>query len=315
MYHSVLVPLDGSSFGEQALPVALRIADQAEIPLQVVHVHVPLAPVYADTMVGVESTLDPNRREREEAYLSGVKQRLAARSPVQVHSALIEGPAPEALREYAQSKGVDLVVMTTHGRGPLSRFWLGSIADQFVRATPIPTLLVRPQVEPPDFAKGQIPRHFLIALDGTPLAEEILVPVVALGRLMKADYTLIRVVEPLLFIGQGPIDYGPRLPDEQCLKEQRDEAQIYLDRIAGPMRGQGLQVRTRVAAANHVAAAILDEAYNQAMDLIALQTHGRRGLARLLLGSVADKVVRGSSLPVFLCRTRKERTVPSFRTN
>jgi len=81
MFHSILVPLDGSPFSEQALPLALSIARRAGIPLQVAHAHVSLAPLYADPRAGFENTLDPKFRAQEQVYLDGVIQRLAKVAP------------------------------------------------------------------------------------------------------------------------------------------------------------------------------------------------------------------------------------------
>src|SRR5438067_676921 len=97
--------------------------------------------------------------------------------------------------------GADLVVMTTHGRGPLGRLWLGSVADALVRDLAMPLLLVRPQETAPDFKREPLLKHLLLPLDGSPLAEQMLEPAVALGTLMEADYTLLRVIKPVV-----PID-------------------------------------------------------------------------------------------------------------
>jgi len=82
----------------------------------------------------------------------------------------------------------------------------------------------------------------------------------------------------------------------------RAEAQAYLDGVAAPLRGRGLRVETRVVAEEQPALGILREAEAVGADLIAMETHGRHGLSRLLRGSVADKVVRGGVVPVLLHR-------------
>ena len=87
--------------------------------------------------------------------------------------------------------------MTTHGRGPLTRFWLGSVADELVRRASVPLLLVRPHEGVPDLAQEPILQHLLIPLDGSELAEQVLEPAVALGTLMAADYSLLRIYGPL----------------------------------------------------------------------------------------------------------------------
>jgi nucleotide-binding universal stress UspA family protein len=303
MYHSLLVPLDGSPFGEQALPLAVSIARRAGIPLQVMHVHEPLRPIYyTEPMPGLENISDPRWREQEQAYLVGVAQRLTAIAPLPVTAALLDGPVVGALREHAQATGADLIVMTTHGRGPFSRFWLGSVADQLLRHSPVPLLLVHPHEETPDWTQDQCLPRVLIPLDGSALAEQVLEPALALGRLMRAEYTLFRVVEPLPQVGQDPVSYAPSVIAQEEIERLKVEARVYLGRVAERLREQGLHARTRVVTGPHPAVAILDAARGEGMSVIALATHARRGLARLLLGSVADKVIRGSPVPVFVYR-------------
>ena len=101
-----------------------------------------------------------------------------------------------------------------------------------------------------------------------------------------------------------PVGAGtPPLPlPEELAAAGGQEAEDYLERVAERLRARSLQVRTRVVADLHPAAAILREAAVSDVDLVALATHGRRGLSRLFLGSVADKVVRGAAASVLLCR-------------
>jgi nucleotide-binding universal stress UspA family protein len=252
--------------------------------------------MYAETMASVETTLDPHLMEEEKAYVA----RIAKQSNARGH--LLEGPVAEAVVEFVAGNGIDLVVMTTHGRGAFSRFWLGSVTDELMRRLPIPLLLVRPGEGEEEFNQAPTLRHFLIPLDGTALAEQILAPATELGRLMEADYTLLRVVPPVPAVGFEPAGLsvgGFTPPAEDNLAV---EAQAYLDRVAGRLRKEGLSVHTATAVGQPPGLAILAEARDRAMDVIAMETHGRKGLARLMLGSVADKVIRGSPLPVLVHR-------------
>src|SRR6476620_6031268 len=140
MYRSVLVPLDGSAFGEQALPLALSIARRAGVGVQLVHVLSPLAAAYSEVPFFFDNDLDAQIKDREMGYLEGLGMRLKEHSPVPVTSHLLEGEIVTALTDHAVRSGVDLVVMTTHARGPLGRFWLGSVADELIRHLPVPLL-------------------------------------------------------------------------------------------------------------------------------------------------------------------------------
>jgi nucleotide-binding universal stress UspA family protein len=295
MFRSVLVPLDGSPFAEYALPLAASVARRAGAPLRLAQVMHPLsdqffwAPEPGDPL-GVE--LRAQTRSRAQAYLEDAGRRLQGAGAVPVVCDVVEegeGVA-ESIRGDVLRGGADLVVMTTHGRGALARSWLGSVADELARSLTVPLLLVRPGQEALDLGREVVLRHVLVALDGTPFAERVLGPAEALVRTMDADCTLVRAV-PAAPASAGGVTVADRL---------RREADEYLQAVAGRLRAGGLRVQTRVAAGAQPAAAILQEAAG--FDLVALESHGRGGLSRLLLGSVADKVVRGSEVPVLVCR-------------
>jgi nucleotide-binding universal stress UspA family protein len=292
MYRSILVPLDGSSFGEHALPLALSLAGRAGAHLHLAHVHQAFR-------LASDNTVDEEQRAAEGAYFDGLLRRLQASCDVPITTKLLDGPIAQALRDYAVERQANLIVMTTHGRGALSRVWLGSIADTLMRSVSVPVLLVRPQEPPPDIAHEPAIHHILVPLDGSPLAEQILVHATELGRITQAEYTLLQVVEPL-FVGYGP-EMSAITADEQILESLQAQAQEYLDRVATQLRAEGLQVQATTVI-EFAVAAILDYAREHAVDLIALETQGRGGLARWIVGGVADKVIRGASVPVLLHR-------------
>jgi len=300
MYRSILVPLDGLTFAEHALPAALSLARRTEGSLHVVLVHTAF--VYVESGLIYDDRVDRQLREQEQGYLEAVVKRLKAASPVPVTWALRDGLVADGICEQATASSADLIVMTTHGRGPLSRFWLGSVADNLVRRSPVPVLLVRPQEIPPDLTQEPVVRHVFIPLDGSPLAEQVLEPAVALGKLLEADFTLLRIVKPVLFAGHDPTLLGEQALGQPATEQLQAEARAYLERVTERMRAQSLCVQTRVITNLQPAVAILEQSLEPPDGLIALTTHGRGGLTRALLGSVADKVVRGASIPVLVCR-------------
>lgn len=300
MYRSLLVPLDGSSFGEQALPLALTLARRAGAGVVLSHVHQPVTSPYTGSELVCDLTLDTTLREHEREYLEQTACRVTGMAGVLATPVVLDGLVADALREQALALGADLVVLATHGRGPLSRFWLGSVADKLVRDMPMPVLLVHPREGPPDLAADVPVRRILVPLDGSALAEQILGPAVAVGRLTEAEYRLLRVIEPVVFPGPHRARYAPDDLDPVLLGRLKEEAACYLNRLADRLRERSLRVETEVTVHPSAAAAILDAAAVYGIDLIALETHGRGGLARLVLGSVADKVVRGATVPVLV---------------
>ncbi len=156
--------------------------------------------------------------------------------------------------------------------------------------------------EPPAF------RRVLVPLDGSAFAEQVLEPASAFGRTMGSEFVLVRVVEPM--VRGGDRENALTAPPEPGLvrrlqllhDEEKAKAGTYLDGMADRLRKQGFRVETQVVVSEQAAVALLDAVKNVQADVIALSTHGRRGLSRLFLGSVADKVLRGASIPVLIHR-------------
>jgi nucleotide-binding universal stress UspA family protein len=302
MYRTVFVPLDGSPFAEHALPLALSIARQADAVVHVAHVHVPVAPLYTGNELAADAPLDFQVWEQEHLYLQEIMRRIKGVARLRVASTLLDGPIAESLAEQAVVAETDLIVMTTHGRGPLSRLWLGSVADKLIRLAPMPLLLLRPPEGAPDLSQEPLPRHILVPLDGTELAEQILEPALTLGRLAHADFSLLGVIEAARVPEYAIAGHLVEENDGTAGLPQQAKVQAYLDQVARRLRNESLKVKTRVILNQPAPAAILAEASRQAGGLIALATHGRRGLDRMLLGSVADKVIRGAAPPVLVYR-------------
>jgi nucleotide-binding universal stress UspA family protein len=315
MFRTILVPLDGSTFGEHALPLALDLARKSGATLHLTHVLLPLSAVFADAppfVTGpVEGQLLEQQRSSEQTYLNDTMQRLSEAGAPRVQTSLAQGDVPTAIRQKATEVGADLIVMSTHGYGPFARFWLGSVADELVRGPrTAPLLLVHPGEGEAQFDRPPPVKSVLLPLDGSPLAEQMIEPAATLAQTVGADLTLLRVIKPLVPVtvpveGQsfGHMVQGLVEQTEELQESIRREAEDYLNRVAEPLRQRCLVVRTQVEAEETPTAAILRHANET--DLVALATHGYRGLSRLFLGSVADKVVRGSHLPVMVWRPQE----------
>jgi nucleotide-binding universal stress UspA family protein len=290
MYTRILVPLDGSSFAEAALPRALSLGARWRAEVQLASVSDGDG---GGEAVSLESTLE---RIRSAGFSGSVTIVL-----------LPGGEVVPRLVEHVRDADVDFVVMTTHGRGPVRRAWLGSAADGFLRRTAVPVLLVRPAEEgaPPDqgaTAGGltSLPgpfRRIVLPLDGSPDAErliEITAPLVA----TDAEILLLRAVPAFVPGGSPYVPHVVRGTEDQT--KVAAAAQEYLDGLAARVPvGRAV---TRVAAIGQPALAVLQVADEMGADLIAMSTAGRGGVSRMLLGSVADKVIRGSKVPVLVHR-------------
>lgn len=300
MIKTMLVPLDGSTFAEQALAPAIALAQKADAQLHLIHVLVPV--IVGDalmqyTMVDVESP------EQARGYLGEVLRRMPADLKQRPAGQVLDGPVTQVIQEYVQAHHADLLVMSTHGRGPLSRAWLGSVADELVRHVPIPILLVRPEEGQQMPAAPAGFGHVLVSVDGSARSEKIVQPAEELARLFGAKITLLRVVPPAPIHGLELIGQPMASDSLENWRIMRLAADDQLKREADELVKHGLKAQTRVVENRHTAQAILDEAKKLGCDLIAAETHGRAGLSRMVLGSVADKVVRGAHCAVLVHRT------------
>ena len=301
MYRLIMVPLDGSKAAEQALPLAISIARRAGATLQLVHIHDSVRPMFMDAVPLFDDQHDAAHRERERAYLDDLADRLSQCGKLTVRTTLLDGATADTLALYALARCVDLVVMTTHGRGTHRHAWLGSVADELVRWMPTPLLLIRPRDVSPDLAHQPVCRRMLIVLDSAAQSEQYLAHSIAVGTLLRTEYTLLHVIEP------APATYRTA-PDQRInqsvLEQRRRRAQAYLDRIAARLRAEALRVRTHVVV-GAPAVVIPDYAQETAADLIAMETDARSGVVELLQGSLADQVLSGTPVPLLLYHPRE----------
>jgi nucleotide-binding universal stress UspA family protein len=301
----ILVPLDGSEFAEGAVRPAEALAQRhgAEIHLASIVSEVPPAPLAAEAGELIAQWLDDEEKRLGE-YLAKIRGEIAARSPalhVETHTQV--GPVSRSLQIMADELPADLVVMTTHGRGAFQRAWLGSIADRMVRGVTHPLLLLK---EGPDgaalFGDSGSPSRVLVPLDGSEAAEGALHAVRdLLGRGHPAHLMLASVVAegfPLANV------YLPHeVSDEAERRARKERTAAYLAKMAGTLGAAGLgPVETHVLEADEPAHGLLRFCETNGVDLIALSTHGRGGVSRFFLGSVADKLVRGTGIPVLVNR-------------
>jgi nucleotide-binding universal stress UspA family protein len=306
MTPTIMVPLDGSRLAEQAIPTSVSLARAlgAEVLLAHVHQHTFEESAGSGALSG---DADVRLRDREHGYLEGVARGLA-HAGVGARTSFLEAPVVQALLDEARLSGAFMIVMATHGYTGVSHAWLGSVTDEMVRRAPIPLVLVRPTVDPPMGEAAMGLAKLLVPLDGSRLSEQVLVPAGHVAKAAGAEIVLVRVIEPasvssdwLAVSGMEQARVAAHLVDAEVA-----DARSYLERQAARLPIDPDRVRTEVLVAPQPAIAMLDFADRIGVSLIALATHSKTGLADLLLGSMADKVLRGSSIPVMFLRPRVE---------
>jgi nucleotide-binding universal stress UspA family protein len=244
-----------------------------------------------------DALLEELKAEADE-HLREVVRQLRERG-VTARRVLQCGPAAEAIVSYSEQMEVRQIVMATHGYNGPNRWTHGSVAERVVQAASVPVLLIR--VKEKEFGDPRQPmccRRILVPLDGSFRSERVLPVVAPMAKALDSELVLFQV--PICYVSGWMMGEG-FLPVQGVLATAEQDALVYLGEVAARLQQEGLQasIATDIGA---VADSIVRYAEQNRMDLIAMSTHGRTGLRRWALGSVADRVLRAGRVPLLLVR-------------
>ena len=323
MFQRILVPLDGSAGAERAIPTAAHIARASGGTIVFVRVVPSTNEVGTYAPAANESTtIPPSAFEKDLAgaasYLADTIAAYAGDlTGIATEMDLGTGAASPTILSTARLEHVDLIVMCSHGETGLKRWVFGSIAQQAVRHSSVPVLVLNEHgmaFPTPDAAH---PLRALVALDGSALSEAALESAAQLLATWttpqaQGELHLLRVVD--LPPPSGKFRSQAFIPDS-LLEEIRQEAETYVKAVADrlraePLTGTKLIITSSVAVNPAVAGTIIKLAeqaegaeHTGGYDLIAMATHGRGGLRRLVMGSVTEHVLGATKLPLLIVHT------------
>ena len=303
MENRILVPLDGSRLSEQSLPYAMTLGQKlpAELVLfSAVSIPSDVREVLEKAGLGPEPLFEELEIQAGE-YLEALAH-LLSKAELSFSHVVLRSRAADAIVEYADQMDIQLIVMASHGLTGLKRWTHGSVAEKVLQSAPVPVLLVRAKEGITRAVPEAHPcRRVLVPLDGSKLAEEVLPTIIPIAAALECEVTLFRV---LVADTAGPFIGKWYLPQNSSFEAADHDAQSYLGRLASHLKEQGVQASTATQL-GPVAKSIIDYAEGHDVDLIAMCTHGRTGIARWALGSVADRVLRAGDKPILLVRARR----------
>ncbi len=304
MYQKILVPLDGSKTAETILPNVVRLARESKARVVLLTVDVPASasrkagPAKKDRgdFYNVLATLEKPDPQMK-AYLDSSVNVLAEKG-IKATAVTATGDAAEEILAYAAENGCDLIAMSTRGRSALHRGLMGSVTDAVVRASKVPVLAVGPKSVKGKDLDGVI-RRVAVPLDGSETAEAVLPHVEKLAQLLSLEVVLLRVVRMVAWAYGG----HERLPLDTTEIEASLEAEAkeYLETIEARLTAKGIRCRSEVMLGVPWDK-IVSFAGNANDMMVAISTHGRSGIPRLVLGSVADMVIRSLETPALVVR-------------
>jgi nucleotide-binding universal stress UspA family protein len=300
MYSKILVPLDGSKTAEKVLPYARYLSGKFKVPVELLAV-VDIAEV-ASHMVSEKArfldTIIEDAVRYSTSYLRGVATTFADTGVVSC--SVEKGKAEDTIIEKAATDKAMLITMATHGRSGLNRFLLGSIAEKVLRGAANPLLLIRATEDGKPAGEAML-KSVIVPLDGSELAEAVLPLVADMAKKLDLEVELFRAYHIPYNVYAGDEGFYAGNYDE-LLASVRDEAKEYLDKKASDLKRLGVTKVTCVTKEGFAGDEIIALGRKTADNLIAMSSHGRSGVNRWMLGSVAETVVRHSGDPVLITR-------------
>ncbi len=299
MYSKILVPMDGSKTAENVLPYARYLGGKFKIPVELLAVVdiAEMASHMASEKARFLDTMIEDAVRYCTSYLRGVATTFAG---AEVSCTVERGKPAETIIEKGASDEAMLIAMATHGRSGMNRFLLGSVAEKVLRGTSNPMLLIRAVDGAKPINEAAL-KSIIVPLDGSELAEGVLPVVSEMARKLGLEIELFRAYHIPYKVYAGDEGFYAGNYDE-LLTSVRDEANEYLEKKAAELKKAGVGKVTCVTKEGFAADEIIALGRKTADNLIAMSSHGRSGVKRWVLGSVAETVVRHSGNPVLIVR-------------
>ncbi len=287
MYDRILFPTDGSDGASAVFDGVLDVAERHDATVHVLNV----VDTTHDTVTRVGSEVVEALEQRGERVVADAAARASDRGVATVTD-VVAGAVPATITNYAAEHDVDLVAVSTHGRTGMERVLLGSVAERVVRGSPVPVLVLRPDGEDLAYPHGDV----LVPTDGSDLAAAALDHAAEL-----VDGGTLHVISVV-----DVASLGLDVHSQVQVKALEDDAADTVAAATAAAEDAGVEsVVGDVAVRSSVDGAIHDYAADHDVGLIVMGTHGRSGLDRYLLGSVAEKTVRTASTPVLTVPERE----------
>jgi nucleotide-binding universal stress UspA family protein len=280
MNYRILVPLDGSRLADKVVPWADAWAESMGAELELLRaVGAPVPSVFAEgapvaDYYFTEQDVVRAHRVLEETAREGFK------GSSRVDLRVMEGAAAQVILDRAHERAFDLIMMSTHGRGGLTRTLLGSIAGKVLRRAGAPVVTVRADLAGPPRA----PKRVLVPINDSDLAAGILPPLVLFAKTVPLEMTLYWL--------------APGMADTRA-------GEAAIQELADGLRSANINTQVRIERGADPAAMIASIAHREAFDLIAMSTHARSGLGRWVLGSVTEWTIRHADVPVMAIRPQE----------
>ena len=287
MYKQIMVPLDGSKLAESAIPFAVRIATECKGQI---------------TLFAVSPPGGFPQGKRLSSYLNDRCRELIQPHRLPACTIVHFGDTADRILDYAKHAGMDLIVIPSHGETGPGRCSTGNICTKVINETHTPLLLVKigPGLNPHNvMARWKI----LVPLDGSEMAEKILPCVYDLAIDSDNEIILFGVSKPCESGKYGFANMAQNQSNtcQQVMERTEQSVEQYLQKLQNQIKSQDMHVKIDISCGK-AADEIIRYAESKDINIIAMTTQGESGYSRSPFGSVADKVIHGTSKPVLMLR-------------
>jgi nucleotide-binding universal stress UspA family protein len=292
MWKKILVPLDGSNLAELALAYAEELAIAFNSDLILFYVNEPKEDQY---------------RKMHRLYMEEVAERVEGhfKKRARVKAVVVSGEPAEEIIKYTEKNDVSVIVMASHGRSGITGWVMGGVASKLLHTTKVPVMLIRATKLPKREPRQRLLERVLLPLDGSKAGEAAVPYVKKLIEKLGSEVILFGVVAAGQHVRTvGGLDYI--LYPEQEMELIKTEAKEYLDRLYQRLAVKKGKVSVSLKIGDDVAGEIIKFAKRKSVGLIAISAHGHSGIEKWVFGSVANKIVQSSKIPVLVVRIPRE---------
>lgn len=310
MFDTILVPLDGSQLADGVLPHVVAIARSFNAEITLLQI---LEKNHAGTSAQLFDLLNWQiNKTRAILYLDKIQARLQ-KSNIRVLSEVLEGLIAEGITEYAQNRGMKLIVLSSHGRHGLTQWGISSITQKIILSAQTSLLIIRAHQyvgHSDELTEAPAYRHILVPLDGSQRAENVLPIVTQLANFHKSQIHLVQVIQtPEMARQMPPVREDVEL-SKRVVERNQEEAERYLEQLKSRSYLEGITVQTHLIASDNAAVALHQLVEQENIDLVALSAHGYSGNHQWPYGSMVSNFIMYGRVSLLIVQDLPSRQEP-----
>lgn len=310
MFDTILVPLDGSQLADCVLPHVVAIAHPFDAEITLLRI---LEKNQAGASAQLFDLLNWQiNKTKASLYLDKIQARLQ-KLTIRVQTEVLEGLVAEGIAEYAQNRGMKLIILSSHGRHGLTQWGISSITQKIILSAQTSLLIVRARQyagHSDELTEVPVYRHILVPLDGSQRAENVLPIITQLAHFHKSQIHLVQVVQTPEMARQMPPPSEDIDLSNRVVTRNREEARRYLDQVKSRSYLESIAVQTHLITSDNAAVALHQLGEQEHIDMVALSAHGYSGNHQWPYGSMVNNFIMYGRVSLLIVQDLPSRQEP-----